>query len=59
MNIKKDLNFAYQNNIDSLRALAVCSVIAYHLNILIIPYGFFGFYIFFVISFFIIFSTLL
>ena len=59
MNIKKNLNFTYQNNIDSLRALAVCSVIAYHLNISIIPNGFLGVDIFFFISGFVITKTLL
>lgn len=59
MNMKKNLNFSYQNNIDSLRALAICSVIVYHLNFTIIPNGFLGVDIFFVISGFVITKTLL
>ena len=48
----------YRSEIDGLRALAVCSVLIYHFFPNILPNGYLGVDIFFVISGFVITSSL-
>ena len=53
------LNKGYQPEIDGLRAFAICAVIINHFNKAILPGGFLGVDIFFVISGYLITSSLL
>lgn len=55
----RSLNYSYRPEIDGLRALAVLSVIAYHLEGTLLPSGFLGVDIFFVISGYVITQSLL
>lgn len=57
--MKNKRNIKYLPSIDALRALAVISVIIYHINPLILPGGFLGVDLFFVISGYLITSLLI